>query len=209
MTTPRMGLADINDDAILSPTALGNSFDILDGSPGNFICTSATRPVSWGANQNGRCILETDTGLVWRWDNGAGQFVRLYGKGILGSTSRTSDITTTSTSFVTVVSQTVDVPAGGRPLIVGCSVPAVQSDAGITGLALYRGTTKLTDWLVPGSTGSLAAEQEPTGSNMVMDTPSVGSYLYSLQFRSVTGYGGTSALLASATAPIQLWVDER
>ncbi len=209
MTTPRLGLASISSDSPIDSDALGGNFDAIDAAPGALICTSSTRPVGWGANQNGRLILESDTGLLWRWDNGAGQFVRMHGKGILGSNNRTSNISTNSTGFAVVVSQTIAIPAGGRPVIVGCSVPAVQSDVGLTNLALYRDTTKLTDWLVPGSTGSLAAEQEPCGSNMVLDTPLVGSYAYSLQFRAVTGYGGTSTLLASATAPIQIWVDER
>ena len=207
--TPRLGLTQPDTGTLISISALSQSFAKVDAAPGLHICTSATRPVGWGSNQNGRCIIETDTGLTWRWDNGAGQFVRTTPMGILGSNSRTTNIATTSTAFVTAVSQTIAIPAGGRPVIVGCSVPAVQSDVGITNLALFRGATKLTDWLVPGSTGSLAAEQEPCGSNMVLDTPTVGSYVYSLQFRAVTGYGGESTLLASATAPIQIWVDER
>lgn len=42
------------------------NYNTLDQYPGNWICTSTTRP-SWGAAQTGMCITETDTRrtLIW------------------------------------------------------------------------------------------------------------------------------------------------
>lgn len=41
-----------------------DNYGILDGAPGVFLCTSTTHPTTWGDNQVGRLICETDTGAV-------------------------------------------------------------------------------------------------------------------------------------------------
>jgi hypothetical protein len=201
-----MGLVQLDGTTSVDPGDFTDAFSVIDGAPGLFICTSGTRPGTWGANQSGRLILETDTTLIWRWTGVA--WVRNIPKGLLGQNARTTDITTSSTSFVTVISQSIIVPAGGRSVMVMASVPAVQNDQGISNLALFRDSTKLSDWLVPGDTGATAVEQEQHGTQFVLETPSAGTYTYSLQFRAVTGFGGTTGLLASSTAPIQLAVVE-
>ncbi len=42
----------------------------IDGSPGNHICTSTSRP-NWGVAQAGRAIRETDTRTEWMWSGTA------------------------------------------------------------------------------------------------------------------------------------------
>jgi len=44
------------------------NWQLLDSSPGIFICTSATRP-SWGANQDGRLIFMTDLKQLSYWES--------------------------------------------------------------------------------------------------------------------------------------------
>jgi hypothetical protein len=47
------------------------NYQILDASPGVFICTSTTRP-NWGANQNGRLIFMSDLKQLSYWNNTSG-----------------------------------------------------------------------------------------------------------------------------------------
>lgn len=47
------------------------NYNILDASPGTFICTSTTRP-NWGAAQNGRLIFMTDLKQLSYWNNVSG-----------------------------------------------------------------------------------------------------------------------------------------
>lgn len=71
-TSQHLGLKinDGSDPFLLSDFT--NNWNLLDGFPGVWICTSTTRP-SWGAAQNGMMIVETDTrrnmlwtGSTWR-----------------------------------------------------------------------------------------------------------------------------------------------
>ena len=64
--SPRLGLAVPTTSDPFSTEDLADNWDLLDAFPGTYICTSATHPV-WGAAQQGMRILETDTGLEWRW----------------------------------------------------------------------------------------------------------------------------------------------
>lgn len=47
------------------------NYQILDQSPGTYICTSTTRP-SWGAAQNGRLIFMSDLKQLSYWNNSTG-----------------------------------------------------------------------------------------------------------------------------------------
>lgn len=51
------------------------NWDILDASPGNYICTSTTRP-SWASAQAGRTIFMTDLKQFSYWDGAAWQDLR-------------------------------------------------------------------------------------------------------------------------------------
>lgn len=56
------------------------NYNILDQYPGDWICTSTTRPV-WGAGQAGMKIIETDTRRTLMW-TGTTWREMLYGPGI-------------------------------------------------------------------------------------------------------------------------------
>jgi hypothetical protein len=47
------------------------NYEILDASPGTYICTSTSRP-SWGADQNGRLIFMSDLKQLSYWNNSSG-----------------------------------------------------------------------------------------------------------------------------------------
>lgn len=57
-----------SDPFLLSDFA--NNWAAIDASPGVYVCTSKTRP-TWGTNQAGRTIVETDTfrQLIWNGGN--------------------------------------------------------------------------------------------------------------------------------------------
>jgi hypothetical protein len=211
-TTAKVGFTQWGDGDAFHIAEHSANWALADLIPGAFICTSTTRPTTWGAPQNGRCIIETDTGLIWRW-NGT-QFVRQNAKGFLAETVRTTDFSTTSTTLVTAVSVTVAAPANGglglRRLLVLVECGAVQSTVSATGLAIFRDATQLQAWTHPGGVTATAADQPRPLFAFVLDGPPGGvSYSYSLQVRTLTAMGGgTSTLKASANAPLAIHVIE-
>lgn len=65
-TTPRLGLKTHDQSDPFLRQDFNDNSARLDAYPGDFICTSASRP-AWGPNQSGMRIYETDTRreLVW------------------------------------------------------------------------------------------------------------------------------------------------
>ena len=182
-----------------------DNFQRLDDHPGVYVCTSASRP-SWGAAHAGMLISETDTGLLWRWD-GTG-FQRTGPTGHLGSTTRATDISTSSTTFVNAVSVTVTVPAGGRRCLLVAEGPGVYSTVGLTRVGVFRDATQLKSFLVKGSLGATAAEQPTPLFVTLVDTPAAGSIVYTLRFAAEVGFGGTSTMQAAANNGLSLRVVE-
>ncbi|MFF7198171.1 hypothetical protein ACFZAM_31245 [Streptomyces sp. NPDC008079] len=71
-STPRLGLKTFDPSDPFLRADFNDIFTKIDASPGNFICTSATRP-AWGAAQAGMRVYEADTrreivwtGTAWR-----------------------------------------------------------------------------------------------------------------------------------------------
>jgi hypothetical protein len=184
-----------------------DNWDTLDAAPGLHICTSTSRPTTWGAGQTGRRIGETDTGLVWRW-TGTG-WTRQSGSGLLLRSARTTDFATSSTSLVVVQSAAVTIPDGNRPVLITVSGPGVYNTVGLTALALFRGATQLQAWQ---SQGRLAAtydaQPRPLMMSVIDPAPTLGAQSYSLQASAVVGFGGTSTIQASTNAPLALSVVE-
>lgn len=68
--SPHLGLTrPAGTDPFLRATIV-DDLDILDQYPGVFPCLSTARP-TWGPDQAGMLISETDTGLLRRWDGTA------------------------------------------------------------------------------------------------------------------------------------------
>lgn len=152
-------------------------------------------------------ILETDTGLEWRWDGTT--FVRQHPKGLLARTTRTTDISTTATVLTTMLSQVVAVPAGGRPVNVEISGPGCYSTVGLSRLAIFRDETQIQSWLSRGLLGSTAADQPDPVSMSIPDYPTPGtSVTYSIRMAAVVGFGGTSTLQGGVNSPLSLAVVE-
>lgn len=182
-----------------------DNWNLLDGAPGIFICTTATRP-TWGTSQAGRSIYETDTKLFWQWSGSAWE--RVFGRGTVAHVERLSNLSTTSFSYTAVVSVATVIAAGSRRHLVVAQAPGAYSTQGLTGFALYRGGTLLQEWLHQGSDGAAAAAQPRPVSMVATDVPVDGSATYTLQFRAVVGFGGTCTIQGATNKPIGLTVVE-
>lgn len=181
------------------------NWGILDQYPGQFVCTSVTRP-TWASAQAGQSIYETDTELVWRWNGTA--WVRPTGKGFLARAVVTSDVVNTTSTYATGVTVNATVPAGSRRVQVTVEAPSVTSTASFTELAIFRDATQLTSWANKGGVGATVQDQDEPEFVTVIDGPSAGTYAYVLKFRANSGYGGTSTLKATPTRPIAISVVE-
>jgi len=107
------------------------------------------------------------------------------------------------------------VPAGGRTLHVNVEGPGVKNTggaiAGLTSCALFRDASMIQEWDQKGinEASTTALADRPERLNMVAaDAPVAGTYTYSFQYRTVTGFGGTSTVLAGASKPTAIQVTE-
>jgi hypothetical protein len=186
---------------------IADNWQIVDNHPGIFLCTSGTRPSTWGLNHRGMMIYEGDTDLYWRWDGT--QFGRAFAVGWLNGSSRTADLSTTSLTPITAVSAAVSVPAGNRKVQVTVSWAQVENTVGLTVLWLYRDETVLTGWLATGATDATVPQDRGLGGAMpFFDRPGAGAFTYSFRFSVMPGVGGTSWVRASVFAPTLLDVIE-
>lgn len=181
------------------------NWSILDRHPGVHICESNDWP-TWAAQQRGMLMANPDTGLLWRWDGT--QFLRVAPQGWIGSNERTLDISNTSTAYAVAVQATVTIVAGNRPVLIVVEGPGVASTVGLTGLGIFRGAAPVQEWERPGGVGT--GTDRPRSVHMTtLDLPVPGAATYSLQFRAVPGFGGTSTLKANgADNPLAIHVIE-
>lgn len=68
--TPRLGLKTFDPSDPFLRSDFDDNYTKLDAYPGSYICTSSTRP-SWGAQQAGMRIFETDTRAEYVWSGSA------------------------------------------------------------------------------------------------------------------------------------------
>lgn len=182
---------------------------VLDSAPGVYLCTAATHPSTWTSAQNGRLILEKDTGLRWRWDGPTLNFVRVGAVGYLGNDRKTASLNSSSTTYVTALSAAVTIPAGGRNVRLDVSGPGVWSTVDLTKFALFRGATQLLAWQSHGSqTGTAAGVPWPLSMSFLDLAPTAGATTYTLQYAADATFGGTSTLVAAANNPLTLTVEE-
>lgn len=73
--SPRLGLKRPDDTDPFLTSDFVNNYNIMDASPGTFICTSSTRP-AWGSGQAGRTIFLTDWKCFQWWDGSSWQASR-------------------------------------------------------------------------------------------------------------------------------------
>lgn len=183
-----------------STAAIAANWNAIDAAPGSFVCTSSTRP-TWASGQAGRLIYETDTNLSWEW-NGT-SFARIYPKGLLGSTTATSGSTISTTSQTTILTGTYTTLAGGRSVRFHALVPSISiSGTSPTGaLSLYVDGTQVQSMPINSTT---AVDRD---FSRIVSGLSAGSHTFVLS-GSVTSGSFTITLTASATAPIEISVEE-
>lgn len=182
------------------------NWNALDAAPGTHICTSASRPSDWTANQAGRFIFETDTRRIYQWTGSAWQSE--FGRGARARAERLTVASTTAFSYSAVVSAPSTVYSDRRHLIV-VEAPKVYSSAGVTGLAIFRDGTLLQEWNHRGGTGAAATDVARGMSFVTTDQQSSGTaVVYSLQMTAVVGYGGTCYVEGATNKPCAITVVE-
>lgn len=85
-TSQRMGLKIPDGSDPFLRTDFVQNYNTLDKYPGNWICTSTTRP-AWGSGQAGMCITETDTRRTMLW-TGTTWREMLYGPAVWWGSTR-------------------------------------------------------------------------------------------------------------------------
>lgn len=172
---------------------LADNWQILDDFPGIFICTSGTRPGTWGAAHEGMLIWETDTDLTWRWNGSA--FIRHGAKGHLISEQTTGDVTAAAGSYVTVVQAAITIPDGD--LNIACHFAWPEVSGGKAQFALFRGVTQLTSW---------KSLTEQGGAYQFVDVdPASGAATYAVKVKNLEA---TTTVECAADAPATLDVYE-
>lgn len=167
-------------------------------------------------------IVETDSGLVWRWDGT--NFKRVAAAGALKRTdgsvavaTRTTDFSTTSTNFVVCLSLTnVVVPDGLRTLMVVVSFGKGENTSGAAVGGLFRSNTNNTgpqvgNFGIVGDSSSPSAGAQGPGASYAgweVNGVSPGTYHYSFQLRSSATFGGTSYIRADAVNVCRMAVIE-
>lgn len=197
---------------------IADNLQTLDDHPGYFVCTSTSRP-AWGAAQAGMLISETDTLLIWRWSGTAWQ--RVAPRGVLTTTSgakargqRTSDLGTTSTSYVIVASiPNVVVPAGNRPLMIVVTWYKAEATSGSLAGSIRRANAnnaapEVASWYMAGDATAPATGSGGGGGTFVTFEPdglAPGTYSWSFQIKA---FSGTAYIRANATTPAEITVIE-
>jgi hypothetical protein len=209
--TPHLNLttASLSDPFVTNDYV--NNWNKIDNSPGDFICTSTTRP-AWGTQNIGQSIAETDTGLSWKWDGtrfnrrargGSGLLYTTSGK--LAENSNRVDLTTAVPTYVVVTAVTgVMVPVGNRPIKITVSYASVDIQIatgsgarpeGKASLAIFRSAvansgTMETSWIAYGGVINLGGAVNPlrspggTFSTVINAGLPAGTYDWSLQVKN-------------------------
>ncbi len=216
----RLGLKILGTADNWSTADYAANLNILDGAPGITLCLSSGRPVGWGAGHEGMVIYETDHELYWRWSGT--EFQRLFPKGLLGLTERTSNFATSSTSPVDAITCQVEVPY----FTVGSTAKRIKVTAGWYaldhGTASTGGICEATIRRDPSDVALMAPRLHPGrpqtatdvftwgggGTMVAYDDPPQGTTTYRFCVNSLAAVGLTTTLRASATTKAFLMVEE-
>jgi hypothetical protein len=163
-----------------------------------------------GSDQAGLTVYAQDKGLFYTWDGETWE--RRIPCGAITS-AQSGLVSTTSTSFVSAISHSVEIPVG-RSIMVVVSGPSVANSNGLTDLAIFRDNLSLMAWTQPGRSGSVPTYERPRPLHMTVfdippgNTPEQITVSYSLQYRVNADTLGTSTLDSSEEAPLGLTVIE-
>jgi hypothetical protein len=150
-----------------------DNWEALDLAPGLHICTSGSRP-SWAAALAGRCILETDTGSIYRWTGSTWHQVKQSPNGwnylnnwanetISPSATPTKTITTTLNSSTPgniffVCASSVQYPRG--------SVQEIFQGFQVNDVNRHNGERSMARWAIP--TGSIPGSPDNNVQEIVV-----------------------------------------
>lgn len=195
MPTPsaRLGLSKPLVGDPFDTQELADNWQLVDDHPGIFICTSGTRPGTWGANHEGMLIWETDTDLTWRWNGSA--FVRHGAKGHLINEVTTGDVTEAGGTYETVVQAAITIPDGD--LNIACHFSWFEVTGGKAQFALFRGVTQLASWK--------ALEGQGGSFHHVDVDPAAGAATYAVKVKNLEA---TTTVECAASTPATLDVYE-
>lgn len=187
----------------------------LDEYPGLLVVDDLSLlPVGWADAQAGQLVYigaGAHRGLFYTWD-GSGWERRLPA-GELVSVGVDGPTSTTSTSYVTVLTASTLVPIG-RSVMVVASGPSVANSNGGTDLGIFRDSVSLMQWSQPGRSGSVSSYERPRPLSMVAfdivhgSGGTVTTVNYTLQFKAPSDLVGTSTIGASADAQASITIIE-
>lgn len=197
-TSAKLGIAKPLTTDDFDTSEIAANWQLVDDHPGVYICTNATRP-TWGANQDGMLIYETDTQRYYRWRNSDTSFVRDIPRGYLGGNTKTTNTTNATTTPASLLSETGVVALGDRTLQITVGWPDATGSGKVY---LYRGGTKLTERHIDAGTG----DSSKGGQIVFFDTPSAATYTYEAQL--VADTGDSLTVVGASGAPVTIDVVE-
>lgn len=213
-TSPKLGLHLPTQVDPFSTDQIRQNWEKVDGSPGAYICTSATRPV-WNANHVGRIIIETDTDLQWMWDGT--KFDRLAAVGLLKKSNgdwaigeRTTAFESTKNTYNKVMAVTgVVIPQGTRPIRIDVAWQKASNPQGNFWGAIFQSNTDNSGPVHARWNFGTTGNDDNAGGGVfwaiVRNGLAAGTYDFSFQ---ITAPSGTSKISAGVQTPITLMVTE-
>jgi hypothetical protein len=178
--TPRLGILKPEGSDPFRRTDFNDTWDLLDDAPGTHICTSGSRP-SWGSDQAGRLIVETDTNRILRWTGSAFYQVRQSPNGWSFFNDWSDETVAHNTGVEKSIGNVVTSTPGQMVFIcvsnVQCeraSVQDVSTGFKVDGTFRHGAEKALTRWAIPG--GSLPGSPDnDTRDATVMGTASLSA----------------------------------
>lgn len=174
------------------------NYDRLDDYPGYFPCTAGTHP-TWGADQAGLMILETDTGKILRWTGSAFVTPNVFTKGVAFRVAAGGITVAANTAFTQAMGNFNPGRVCNVMIFATCDVGRNTNAA----LAAAMDQSIFVDGVVLSSQGH-GYSFWPAGAGSITDVRSVPmiGYLasvsaasHSLSIRSACGIGGDSVNL--------------
>lgn len=171
------------------------NWERVDDYPGSFPCTSTTRP-SWGTDQAGLFIHETDTGKFVRWTGSAWVTPNVFPKAQVFSTF--PNVTISPSGSYTQAMGSFTAPRACNVLIIGSAHFQTASGTAyqyaITGITVDASPVSITDGVVGGvvfggdHTAPLLgwATSVTAGSHALAGVTTIGGGATSISLRNIS-----------------------
>jgi hypothetical protein len=114
-------------------------------------------------------ILETDTGLEWKWNGSA--FARVAGIGHIAGSANPNQVTNATYNLVSVTKLTnIGIPQGNRSLQIILGWDKVQNTNGISVIGLTIDGTIFKSWAVSGDSSAPSQGAQGSAGNVITFT---------------------------------------